>query len=75
MAFGTGDILQTLQMGVQAINNLKTTIASIFPQVTTTSTTAPSSTASITFTSSEAAGFFLVTTSSGYTAKVPFYPQ
>jgi hypothetical protein len=75
MAFGTGDILQSLQQGVQAINNLRTTISTIFPQITGTSTRAPSSAAAITFTSSEAAGFFLVTTSSGFTAKVPFYPQ
>jgi hypothetical protein len=75
MAFGTGDLLQTLQQGVQGINNLRASIITIFPQLTGTSTTAPSSAAAITFTSSEAAGFFLVTTSSGYTAKVPFYPQ
>lgn len=75
MASGLGDILQTLMQGVQSINNLTVKITTIFPQVTGTSTTAPSSAASITFTSSEAAGFFLVTTSSGFTAKVPFYPQ
>lgn len=73
MAFGTGDLLQSLQQGVQAINNLRMTISTVFPQLTGTSTTAPSSAGSITFTSSEATGFFLVTTSSGFSAKVPFY--
>lgn len=75
MAFGLGDILQTLQQGVQAINNLKTTIASVFPQITATSTSAPTTVGAITFTSSQAELFVLVTTSSGYTGKVPIYPQ
>lgn len=75
MAFGIGDLLQTMQQGVQAINNLRTTIASIFPQITATSTSAPATTGTITFTSSQAELFVLVTTSSGYTGKVPIYPQ
>ena len=75
MATGIDTILQTLQQGVQGINNLTSKIASIFPQVTGSSTSAPATTGTITFTSSEATGFFLVTTSSGFTAKVPFYPQ
>ena len=75
MGFGFGDILQTLQQGVQAMNLLNTTIGSIFPQVTGSSSRAPATTGSITFTSSEASGFILVTTSSGFTAKVPYYPQ
>jgi hypothetical protein len=73
--FGLGSILQTLQQGVQAINNLTTTIKTVFPQVTGSSTRAPSTTGSITFTSSEATMFQLVTTSSGFTGKVPVYPQ
>jgi hypothetical protein len=75
MAFGFGDILQTLQQGVQGLNNLTSTIKSIFPQVTGSSTSAPSTTGTITFTSSEATMFQLVTTSSGFTGKVPIYPQ
>ena len=75
MAFGLGDILQTLQMGVQAVNNLRTTISTVFPQITATSTSAPTSLGTITFTSSEASYFMLVTTSSGFTGKVPIYPQ
>ena len=73
--FGIGDLLQSLQQGVQALNNLATKVTSIFPQVTGTSTTAPGSAGTITFTSSEAAYFILTTTSSGFTGKVPIYPQ
>ena len=75
MGFGLGDILQTLQQGVQAINNLKTTISTVFPQITSTSTSAPATVGTVTFTSSEASFFMLVTTSSGFTGKVPIYPQ
>ena len=75
MAFGLGDLLQTMQQGVQAVNNLTSTIKTVFPQITGTSTAAPSTTGSITFTSSEASLFILVTTSSGFTGKVPVYPQ
>ncbi len=73
--FGLGDILQTLQQGVQAINNLRTTISTVFPQITSTSTSAPATLGTVTFTSSQASFFMLVTTSSGFTAKVPLYPQ
>lgn len=73
--FGIGSILQTLQQGVQAINNLGVTISTVFPQATTVSTTAPSSVGAITFTSSEAVSFLLVTTSSGYAGKIPIYPR
>lgn len=69
------DIYTTLLNGVQALNRLTTTVGNIFPQVTASSSSAPATTGSITFTSSEASGFLLVTTSSGATVKVPFYPQ
>jgi hypothetical protein len=75
MAFGLGDLLQTMQQGVTAINNLTTTIKAVFPQVTTASTAAPATLGTVTFTSSEATGFLLVTLSSGPTVKMPFYPQ
>lgn len=75
MAFGLGDILQTLQQGVQAINNLTTTIATVFPQVTSASTAGPSAAGTVTFSSSLATGFMLVELSSGTTVKVPFYTQ
>ena len=75
MPFGLGDILQTLQQGVQAMNNLRATVATVFPQITATSTSAPATLGTITFTSSEASYFMLVTTSSGFTGKVPIYPQ
>lgn len=75
MGFGLGDLLQTMQQGVQAINNLTTQIRTTFPQATTASTTAPSSVGAITFTSSLASGFMLVTLSSGATVKIPTYPE
>lgn len=75
MAFGLGDILQTLQQGVQAVNNLRVTVASVFPQITATSTSAPATAGAVTFSSSQASYFMLVTTSSGFTGKVPIYPQ
>lgn len=73
--FGLGDILQTLQQGVQAVNNLTIKISTVFPQITSTSTSAPAALGAVTFTSSEASFFMLVTTSSGFTGKVPIYPQ
>jgi hypothetical protein len=75
MAFGLGDLLQTMQQGVQAINNLTIQIKTTFPQATTSSTSAPATAGTITFTSSQATGFLLVTLSSGATVKMPFYPQ
>lgn len=75
MGFGPGDILQTLQQGVQAINNLASQIRTTFPQATTSSTSAPATAGSITFTSSQATGFLLVALSSGVTVKMPYYPQ
>lgn len=75
MGFGLGDILQTLQQGVQAMNNLRQTISTVFPQITSTSTSAPAAAGTVTFTSSQASYFMLVTTSSGFTGKVPIYPQ
>jgi hypothetical protein len=75
MSIGLSDILGTLQQGVQAIQTLNTTIKAVFPQVTTVSTGAPATLGTVTFTSSEATGFLLVTLSSGPTVKMPFYPQ
>ncbi len=75
MAIGLDSVWATLQSGVTAINNLTTTIKTVFPQITSTSTSAPTTIGTITFTSSEASFFLLVTTSSGFTGKVPIYPQ
>lgn len=69
------DILTALQNGVNGINALTQQLKSVFPQVTASSTVAPSVAGSITYTSSEAAGFLLVALSSGATVKVPFYSQ
>jgi hypothetical protein len=72
---GLTDILSALQNGVSAIQTVAKNISTVFPQVTGSSSAAPATVGTITFTSSEAAGFILVTTSSGFTAKVPYYPQ
>lgn len=65
------DLLSAMQNGVTAIQTLNTTLKSFFPQATSLSTSVTVGT--ITFTSSQAAGFMIVTTSSGYTVKVPVY--
>jgi len=75
MGFGLGDILTSLQQGVQAMQTLNATLKSVFPQATTSSTAAPATLGAITFTSSEATGFLLVALSSGATVKIPYYPQ
>jgi hypothetical protein len=75
MAFGIGDLLTSLQQAVQALQTINTTLTTRFLSVTAASTSAPSTTGTITFTSSEASGFLLTTTASGATVKVPFYPQ
>lgn len=71
MAFGTGDLLQTMQQGVQAINNLTIQIRNTFPNISALSTSA--TTGAITFSSSQPSQFGTVTTSSGGTYKVPLY--
>ena len=75
MGIGLDSIWNTLQNGVTAINNLSGTIKTIFPQISGNSTSAPATLGAITFTSSEALGFQLVTLSSGVTVKFPYYPQ
>lgn len=72
MATSLQEILSTLQSGVQAINNLNTTLQTIFPQATAYSTTAATA-GTITFTSSQATGFVSIITSSGATVKVAVY--
>ena len=71
MATSLTDLLQSLQQGVQAVNNLTIVIQATFPQAGALSTSAPTGT--ITFTSSQAAAFLTVVTSSGGTYKVPLY--
>lgn len=66
--------LTAQQNGVQALNKIAAAIANLFPQLVGLSVTAPSSVGAITFTSSNPAQFFLVTTSSGFQGKVPLYP-
>ena len=75
MAFGLDNIYEAISNGVNAINRLSTNVKNIFPQLVGNSTAAPSTAGTITFSSSQAAGFSLVTLSSGVTVKVPYYNQ
>ena len=72
MAIGPSDLLSALQNGVNAINKLNATLQTIFPQATVLSTAVPA-VGAVTFSSSTAAGFLTVTTSSGATYFVPLY--
>lgn len=72
MAIGFSDLLSVLQNGVVAIRDLTTTVNSVFPHAGAISSSAPTAGA-IVYTSSQAAGFLLVTTSSGGVYKVPLY--
>ena len=67
------DILSAIQNGVTGINNLNKTLGTVFPGATAVSTTAPSSVGAITFSSSLTKGYITVTTSSGFTGKIPLY--
>lgn len=66
------DLLSALQNGVRAINNLNQTLESRLPPVTTVSTSTPTA-GSITFSSSQAAGYLTVVTSSGGSYLMPVY--
>ena len=72
MATSLSDIMAAMQNGVTAINNLNTALARIFPQTTANSTVAPAA-GTVTFTSSQARTFILVTASDGTVYKVPAY--
>jgi len=71
MASGLSDLLQTMQQGVQAINNLTIQIRNTFPNISALSTSA--TTGAITFSSSQPSQFGTVATSSGGTYKVPLF--
>lgn len=75
MAISLGDIHAAMLNGVDAINRLRSQIATTFPQATTVSTAARGSVGTITFTSSQAVGFMAVETSSGFTGYVALYPS
>lgn len=74
MAFSIQDLLTAMQNGVQAINNLNITLTDTFLQQGVVVSSAVATTGStITFTSSQAAGFIAVTTSSGAAYYLPVY--
>lgn len=72
MAASLNDLLAAMQNGVQAMNALTAQVAATFPQASALSTSAATAGA-ITFTSSQAAAFLTVITSSGATYYVPLY--
>lgn len=68
------DILAAIQQGVQAINGLNNRLSTTFLQSGTVVSSAVATTGStITFTSSQAAGFLAVTTSSGASYYLPLF--
>lgn len=71
MAFGQGDLLQSLQQAVVAINALTAQVKATFPQMSALSTSATAG--AITFASSQPSQFLTVVTSSGGTYKTPLY--
>lgn len=68
------DLMTQLNSGVQAIRSVATALSNAFPQVSATSTAAPSA-GTLTFTSSQASLMLAVTTSSGGTYRVALYPS
>lgn len=67
------DLYVALNSIAQALTNMTTVQNAVWPHTTASSSTVTAG--SITFSSSQAAGFLIVQTSSGGTVKVPFYNQ
>lgn len=72
---GLTEIFTAVQNLVTATQTMAQNLKTVFPQATTSSTTAPSSAGGVTFTSSQPVGFLLVALSSGVTVKFPYYNQ
>lgn len=69
-----GDILAAIQNGVNAINSLNQRLATTFlQQGTVVSSAITTANSTVTFGSSQAAGFIAVTTSSGAAGYIPWY--
>ena len=69
-----GDILAALQNGVNAVNSLNSRLQTTFlQQGTVVSSAITTANSTITFGSSQAAGFIAVTTSSGAAGYIPWY--
>ena len=69
-----GDILAALQNGVQAVQGLSNKLGTTFlQQGTVISSAITTANSTITFGSSQAAGFIAVTTSSGAAGYIPWY--
>lgn len=68
------DILSAIQNGVQAIQSLNSRLATTFlQQGTVISSAITTANSTVTFGSSQAAGFIAVTTSSGASGYIPWY--
>lgn len=65
-----GGIVQTLQLGVQAMNALTVALKNVFPQQGGTSTSAVAGAATL---PASPVGFLSITLPNGTTAKVPYY--
>lgn len=71
---GLADLLSALQDGVRAINSLNTRLQTTFlQQGTVVSSAITTANSTVTFGSSQAAGFIAVTTSSGAAGYIPWY--
>jgi len=75
MATSPSDILAALQNGVTAINNLASTMRTLFPPLSGISTTVAAGTGTLAFSSSLASAFGTITTSSGASFRVALYPS
>lgn len=74
MASSISDLLTALQQGVAAVNSLNSRLSTTFLQSgTVVSSAVATANSTITFTSSQAAGFFAVTTSSGASYYIPMF--
>jgi len=69
---GLTDIYQAIISGIQAVNTVAINISKL-PQTTASSSQAPQTNGTITFSSSLAEGFILFQSSSGATVKLPYY--
>lgn len=65
------DIFAVLQNGVTALGSVAKSLSNAFPQVTGTSSAATVGTLS--FSSSQPAGFITIVSTSGATLKLPYY--
>lgn len=72
--FSIGELIATMQTGVQAIQSLNSRLSTTFlQQGTVISSAITTANSTVTFGSSQAAGFIAVTTSSGAAGYIAWY--